>query len=356
MIDSNNNNGHHDYRNSLVSICVPTYNAEETILATLDSIFRQTYDNLEIIVLDNASTDNTFHLLESIHDPRLTIHQNPSNIGAENSFEKLVRMAKGEYVAIFHSDDVYNDNIVEKEVKALHENPSAGAVFTLCKNINDRGGVIRHVPLPSQLRGKQQYHFLEIVPLMMEKGNFLVTPSCMVKRDLYGSLLPFDTSRFGVNADFDMWLRLIRQTPIIIIEEELLSYRISNKTGSYAYRFTQTQEMGFFKVIDYHLSQNIDGLCISDKTRCLYEFSRKIDQILRAINYLYKGQPNEAKSLLKKTVQNTPFTRFYWYLTKPKYFIFWLFGIVLLGLTYLSLGHYKGTGLHWLIYRRNSKV
>jgi len=89
----------------LVSICIPTYNAKKTVVQTVQSILNQTYKNLEIIIVDNASTDNTLDLLQKFKDPRIKIYKNIKNIGAEKNFSRCIELAKGKYIAIFHADD-----------------------------------------------------------------------------------------------------------------------------------------------------------------------------------------------------------------------------------------------------------
>ena len=340
----------------LVSICVPTYNTEKTVVSTLHSILGQTYRNLEILVVDNASTDNTLALLQQFNDPRIVIHQNERNIGAEANFSKGIRLSTGEYIAIFHADDLYLPNIVEKQVRALQKNPSAGAVFTLARCINDRGEPIRKGRLPVKLRGKGIYHFSEIFIHMLEDGNFLMSPSCMVRGKLYKKLMPFDAVSFGVHADFDMWLRILEKSPIVILEEELMCYRISNERGSYPYRYSRTEQATFFKVMDYHLSFKSDILNIPNNTLGKYKFQKSLDRITRAVNCLVKDRPEEAKKLLKQSLSGAPFRAVVGGFRNPKLLAFWIFGIVLLGLVYLSLGRYQGEGLHWLLYRRGRKA
>lgn len=122
----------------LVSICIPTYNAEKTVVDTVESVLNQTYRNLEIIVSDNASTDNTIALLEKFTDPRIKLYRNSKNIGAEKNFNRCIELATGRYIAIFHADDVYLPEMVEKQVKAFLDDPSIGAVFTTATYINEK--------------------------------------------------------------------------------------------------------------------------------------------------------------------------------------------------------------------------
>lgn len=98
--------------NPLISIIIPAYNCENYISQCLKSVSSQTYTNLEILVCDDASTDNTYSVLNEYFDPRLKILKNDSNLGISATQNKLLSIAKGDFIAIMNSDDVmYNDRI-----------------------------------------------------------------------------------------------------------------------------------------------------------------------------------------------------------------------------------------------------
>lgn len=337
-----------------VSICIPTYNAERTVMSTLQSILNQTYHNLEILVVDNASTDNTVSLLGQITDSRVAIHRNERNIGAEANFSQCIELASGEYIAIFHADDLYLPNMVEKQVRVLIDNPSVGAVFTLASFINDRDEVIGQRILPAKLRGKRVFHYPEIFSNILENGNFLMTPSCMVRSKLYKELAPFDGQRFGTSADLDMWLRILGKGPIVVLDEKLMSYRFSTTHGSYQWRFFRTEEADFFKVMDYHLSVNSS---VSDIPRSFlnkYEFQRSLDKIMRAMNHLNEGESAEAKRLLRESLSTRAFRGATRSIGRPKAVVFWLCGVLLLCAGHLR--RYLAKSLRWLMCRLDRRV
>lgn len=315
----------------LVSICLPTYNAGKTVMSTLQSVLNQTYQNLEILVVDNASTDSTLSLLQQITDPSLVVHRNERNIGAEANFSRCIELASGEYIAIFHADDLYLPNMVEKQVRAFQDNAAAGAVFTMASLINDRDEIIGESILPAKLRGKRVFHYPEMFFSILEKGNFLMTPSCMVRGKLYKELAPFDGDRFGTSADLDMWLRILEKGPIAVLDEKLMSYRISTAHGSYQFRFLRTKEADFFKVMDYYLSVRSGVLDIPRSVLDKYEFQRSLDKIIRAINRLNEGESPEAKRLLRESVSTRAFRGATRNIARPRTVAFWLCAIPLLG-------------------------
>jgi glycosyltransferase involved in cell wall biosynthesis len=342
------------YNQPLVSICLPTYNAERTAMGALQSILNQTYRNLEILVVDNASTDNTVSLLRQIADPRLVIQKNERNIGAEANFSKCIQLATGEYIAIFHADDLYLPNMVEDQVLAFHDNPSVGAVFTLANFVNDRDEIIGESKLPAKLRDERVFRYPEIFLSILENGNFLTTPSCMARGKLYRALAPFDEDRFGTSADLDMWLRILEKGPIAVLDERLTSYRVSTTRGSYQWRFFRTEEADFFKVMDYHLSVKSGVMDIPRSVLNKYEFQRSLDKIGRAINHLNKGESREARRLLKESLSTRAFQGAARSIGRPRTVAFWLCGILLLGSG--CLRPYLAKSLRWLMRRVNRRV
>lgn len=345
------------YKQPLVSICIPIYNAEKTVVNTLQSILNQTYQNLEIIIVDNASTDHTLDLLGKFTDPRMKIYKNNTNIGAEKNFSRCIELATGKYIAIFHSDDLYKPNIVQKQVQAFQDNPSIGAVFTIANLINEHDKVIGEFKLPVDLKKRGTYSFSEIFISTLRNENFLICPSAMVRSEIYKELIPFNVERFGTSADLDMWLRILERHPIAILNEKLMSYRISSMQGMFLYNYSRTDEADFFKVIDYYFSIRAFNIKdIPNSALDYYEFHRYADNVTRTVNYINTGQSQDAKKLLKKSISTKVFRIAMSCIEKPKFLAILVLGIVLLVLTYLGLEQYICKRIHQLRYRRYSTL
>ena len=124
----------------LVCICIPCFNAEKTITETLGSLRKQTYQNIEIHVFDNASTDATLVRVKEIGDKRIHIHRAAGAGGdAESNFTRCLNLGRGEYTAVFHADDLYDPSIIEKEVLFLENNKDTSGVLTFARQIDDKG-------------------------------------------------------------------------------------------------------------------------------------------------------------------------------------------------------------------------
>ena len=109
---------------NLVSIITPNYNCERFIAQTIDSVLAQTYQNWEMIIVDDCSTDNSYNIAVEYakNDKRIIVLRNESNSGAAISRNKALDNAKGEYIAFLDSDDLWEQNKLEKQLKFMEEN------------------------------------------------------------------------------------------------------------------------------------------------------------------------------------------------------------------------------------------
>lgn len=103
----------------LVSIIMPSYNTARYIFETIQSVINQTYQNWELIIVDDCSTDNTDIVVEKIKDPRIKYIKNEKNLGAAVSRNRALREARGRWVAFLDSDDLWKSEKLEKQVRFM---------------------------------------------------------------------------------------------------------------------------------------------------------------------------------------------------------------------------------------------
>ncbi|PIQ13488.1 MAG: hypothetical protein CO125_01490 [Hydrogenophilales bacterium CG_4_9_14_3_um_filter_59_35] len=285
----------------LVSVCIPIYNAQATIGETLDSIVRQAYQNLEILVLDNASSDCTLEVVRSFSDPRIAVYGSETNIGAEANFTRSIQLAKGKYTAIYHADDVYETDMVEKQVDFLEANPVVGAVFTEARLIDEAGRIIGATSAPRLPKGNKRVAVLDFSVLfkaILLHANFLLCPSAMLRTAIYQNEIGhWRHDLFDSSADLDVWLRVAERHPIGILRAPLMRYRITTTQWTHAVARMRTNRADFFRVTDYYLNK--------DKTRALlvaedyrhYSWLERSDRVIRAMNFFLGGQIGAANEL-----------------------------------------------------------
>lgn len=234
----------------LVSVCLPVYNGERTIKETLDSIIEQTYDNIEIIVVDNCSTDNTVEIVKSIQCDKIRLYCNDANLGMAGNWNKCLEYVKGKYIQFVCADDLLLPESVEKKVKMIRKDSNISMVFSASQIINDNNQMVME---------RHQYHKSCIVD-----GTKLAKKSYYSK-NLYGEpsnvLFRADlieiVGKFALNTcyttDWDMWLRLSCQGKVGYVDQVLMKYRISISNETSKINYTK-----FFED-DKVMMRNIDG-------------------------------------------------------------------------------------------------
>jgi glycosyltransferase involved in cell wall biosynthesis len=283
----------------LVCICVPTYNVAGTVRETLESILSQTYPNLIVHISDNASTDDTLKVVESINDQRLIIHANTENVGGEGNFNRCIQLAEGKYTAIYHADDIYEPDMVARQVAFLEASPEAGAVFTEASLINDEGSKIGEIRIPAGIHSNEGlYDFEAMFKAVLRHSNFFICPSAMARTKVYQHEIIFWRGElFRTGADLDVWLRILQRHPIGYLQEQLMRYRISENQWSARVRLA-TDRADYFLVTDHYMAQDtVSAMLTSADVRNLTWLERR-DRVMRAINLLLTDQPLQARELL----------------------------------------------------------
>ena len=285
----------------LVSICMAAYNAESVLGTTLESLLRQTYGNFELIVFNNGSTDGTANVMATIRDPRVrTLHGTP-NIGGYQGMNKVVREARGEFVAIYHADDVYEPTMIETEVACLQAHPRVGAVLTMDYFIDDDGKRFGQATLPREFQGRPYLTYAEVFPFLVRNKNTLFCcPTFMGRRSVMDAVGPFAPEIFDIGSDEEYYLRIIRQYPIAILPDRLVNYRVSRRQWSSRYRRLRTEEERHFQVIEHYME--LDGWRdrLSPSALREYAFHKCDDETFRAANWLIQGDVDQARNLLER--------------------------------------------------------
>ena len=125
-----------------ISVCIPVYNGSNYIAESIESVLAQTYKDFELIVVDNCSTDNTEEIVRNFNDPRLEYFRNKKNLGIVGNHNHCLGVAKGEYICIWHHDDVMLPDNLKFKVQLLDDQPEVGFVHSNIIMIDDKGEVV----------------------------------------------------------------------------------------------------------------------------------------------------------------------------------------------------------------------
>jgi hypothetical protein len=211
----------------------------------------------------------------------------------------LTTMATGEILAIYHSDDVYEPTIIERELAQLRAHPEVGAVFTMLSFMDESGHIFGGANLPPMLAGKDSFTSEDIMrALLRRKCTFLVCPSFMVRREVFDAVGPFRPEQYDIGTDLEMWLRVVRHSPIAIIDERLIRYRRGPHQWSSRYLDGRTEREAYFRVMDEYLDMDGWREKLSSADLVEHRFHDIDDATFRAANLVRKGDAAGAMALL----------------------------------------------------------
>jgi glycosyltransferase involved in cell wall biosynthesis len=166
-----------------ISICIPVHNREHLIVRAIKSAQNQIYKNIEIVVVDNYSNDNTYSTIKefSNSDPRIKCYQNSTNIGALKNFEKAIEYSTGDYVVLLGSDDWLDEDFISNKVEVISRYPNISFVSGMVKIFNqDKSNNINLYSLYNYRRHSMSREYLN----NNFYKRFLISYFCLFRRDL----------------------------------------------------------------------------------------------------------------------------------------------------------------------------
>lgn len=207
----------------LVSIVIPAYNAAALIEETLASILAQTYPSIEIIVVDDGSTDDTVAIVEKFA-PRVQLARQKNSGGCSSPRNHGLRLARGEFVTFFDADDLMVPAKLEQQVEFLRRHAQCDAVLMDYRNFDDDGEAAEsHFESCTQLQGEHRRHggrefVLEpaVATRILITENYAIAGSPLIRRSVFDRIYAFDED-LRASEDFDLAYRLARQSGLGII-------------------------------------------------------------------------------------------------------------------------------------------
>lgn len=214
----------------LVSVCIPAYNNAPYITETIESVLKQTWENLELVICDDLSSDNTVEVIERIEDPRIRLIKNQNNLGMSGNWNNCLRHCKGDYIKLICADDMLSPEAIEKETKALMENPTALFACSDTRLFDLDGkpkGWYKRYPKASGLTDGKT-----VVRAGFFSQNYFGAPlAILLRRSAMERFGEFD-SDFVYILDYEYWVRLACEGDIYIIHEPLNYFRVRNDSNT----------------------------------------------------------------------------------------------------------------------------
>ncbi|MDJ0696185.1 glycosyltransferase [Mastigocoleus sp. MO_188.B34] len=220
-----------------ISVVIPVYNGEQTIAETIKSVLNQNFKDIEVIVINDGSTDKTVDIVQNIFDSRLQIFSY-DNSGLAATRNRGIKKARGKFISFIDADDLWTLDKLEDQYQVLKANPRAVLAYSWTDYINDSGNFIK---------AGRRIKFTGWVYERMLMGNFLENGSNpLIRRQVFEEVGHFDES-LSAAEDWDMWLRICANHEFVCVQKPQILYRISANSMS---NNLKKQEAESLKVID----------------------------------------------------------------------------------------------------------
>lgn len=207
---------------AIISVVIPAYNAEKTIQETIESVLNQTFKDFEIIVINDGSTDSTLTLVSQINDPRIQIYSY-QNSGAPKSRNRGFEHSKGLYIAFLDADDIWVNNKLELQLKALENNSQAAVAYSWTDYIDQSGKFLQS---GTHLTFNDNVYPDLLVQNFLENGS-----NPLIRREAFANINGFDESLLA-GQDWDLYIRLAAHYHFVAIPVVLVFYRFSSNSLS----------------------------------------------------------------------------------------------------------------------------
>lgn len=216
-----------------VSIILSSLNHARFLPEAIESVLQQTFSDFELFIIDDASEDDSWDVIRRYQDSRIIAIRNPQRMRGAYGFNKIIQdRAQGEFIAIHHSDDVWAQEKLEKQIDFLKAHPEVAVVFTHVQLIDELGqSFADEKHFYYSLFDQQNRSRFEWLNKFFLRGNCLCHPSALIRRSELLQTGLYDR-RLGQLTDFDLWVRLCFQSEIWILEEKLTKFRILDNEGN----------------------------------------------------------------------------------------------------------------------------
>jgi alpha-1,3-rhamnosyltransferase len=269
--------------NPLVSIIVPSYNHEKYVKQSINSIINQTYTNIQLIVIDDGSRDNTPAIIKDLADKHHFEFEHQENLGLPKTLNKVIqKYVRGKYLCFLASDDFLPPDSIEKRVAFMEKNPdyAVGYGRRICVDTNS---VTIHYD-------DEDFYCSGSIFNDLFLANFWISaPTAIMKREVLEIVGLYDESL--VFEDYYMWLKIAHKFPIGFIDDYLAFYRIHGMNFHLNNKVLLDQQKIILDaytdhplyrraITNWHY-RNFCSFCISDKKRALVH-------MVYALRYFYK--------------------------------------------------------------------
>lgn len=254
--------------NGLASIIMPSYNTARFIAESIQSVIGQTYQNWELIIVDDCSTDNTDEVVAPfLKDPRIRYFHNEKNSGAAISRNRALREAKGKWTAFLDSDDLWTPDKLEKQIGFMEKNGYRFSYTNYAEIDTDgkRNGIKVTGPKRITKRGFFNYCWPGCLTVMYDRETIGLIQIADIKK----------------NNDYAMWLKACQKADCYLLDEELALYR-RGRAGSVSTHGIKTMIGWHYKLFREAEGQNAVRALFNTGRNMLFGFYKKKRYVKKA--------------------------------------------------------------------------
>ena len=190
----------------------------------IDSVLSQTYQNFEIIITDDGSSDKTVDIIKTYVDERIHLFEHKHNLGASVATNNCITHSRGKYIAMLSSDDVWDAKKLELQVRFLEENSDIAVVFSKVNWIDENGNYYDKNFIYYNVFNVENKNNNKWLRHFFYNGNCLCHPSSLIRKDVYDEI-GYLNPAFANLPDFDLWVRFCLKNNIYILDEKLINFR-----------------------------------------------------------------------------------------------------------------------------------
>ena len=235
--------------NALVSVIMPVFNGEKYLKEAIDSILNQTYSFIELIIINDGSSDGSEEIIKTYSDSRIVYLKNVQNIGLIETLNIGLRHAKGKYFARMDADDISLPTRLEKQINFFEQHPKIGIVGTSYSVFGDKHEMVRYPSMHEDIKLACLFY------------NPFCHPSIMIRKEIIDKYDLFFRKEYIHAEEYKLWTEILTLTEGHNLEEELLLYRVHVNQISQVYLNQQIENS---KIIQKEFLENA-GFDIQEK-------------------------------------------------------------------------------------------
>jgi len=286
---------------SRVSVIMTVYSGEKFLREAVDSILNQTFEEFELIIIDDGSTDSTLQIINSYNDPRIRLIENGQNRGQSYSRNKGIKESNGEYIAIMDADDIAYKERIQNQLDYLINN-DADICFTWADLIDSEGNVTGVKKTSANIN-------LIRAKLLFECP--LIHPTSFWRKDAFVQNNLWYDEQYTYAQDYELWARAIRLVKFIVLGESLLKFRFRNETSISCAKVDKQE--GFRKLISDReikllCGEEVNYLNSISGVRIIYKRFEETHEVDEAVLQYFRDLTNvklkKCPYRIKKLLQN----------------------------------------------------